>query len=156
MKHFKHAGLWAMLACSLMAAVAPAAHAQDNARFMRNCAEWVAKKGYSVDYIEQRTGERPSGNMAQDWRANLDPKDAMPGDVVFIGVDSIDGKGQRAEVVEAVGRNPDGSIKGFRTSSMNIGKTVEPQCHITENFGKVTVRRVAFERVIRAWRPDKK
>ena len=137
-------------------ATMPAAHAQDNARWMRQCAEWVAKKGYSVDYIEQRTGERPAGNMAQNWRSNLSPKDATPGDVVFIGVDSADGKGQRAEVVEEVSRDADGSIKAFRTSSMNIGKMVQAECNITENFGKVTHRNVAFDRVIRAWRPDKK
>lgn len=148
--------LTAFLCVLSAASVAPAAHAQDNARFMRQCADWVAKKGYSVDYIEQRTGERPSGNMAQNWRSNLDPKDAAPGDVVFVGVDTADGKGQRAEVVEEVTRNADGSIKSFRTSSMNIGKTVEAECHVTENFGKVTTRRVAFDRVVRAWRPDKK
>ncbi len=141
---------------ALLLATAPAVHAQDNARFMRDCAEWVAKKGYSVDYIDQRTGERPAGNLARDWRANLDPKDVQAGDVVFVHVDSVDGKGQRAEVVDEVLRLADGSISGFRTSSMNIGKMVEPQCHVTENFGKVSRRRVGFDRVQGAWRPDKK
>ena len=151
----KHSGLLTALATILLGPT-PDARAQDNARFIKRCGEWVAKKGYSVDYIEQRTGERPSGNMAQNWRSNLDPKDAAPGDVVFIGVDGGDGKGQRAEVVEEVSRDVDGSIKSFRTSSMNIGKSVEAECHVTENFGKVTTRRVAFDRVIRAWRPGTK
>lgn len=148
------AALLGLLACML--AAAPPVHAQDNARFMRDCAEWVAKKGYSVDYIEQRTGQRPAGNMAQNWRANLEPQDVQAGDVVFVHVESADGKGQRAEVVDEVLRLADGSISGFRTSSMNIGKMVLPQCHVTENFGKVSRRRVAFDRVERAWRPDKK
>ncbi len=153
--YLKRLGLLATLAAAMLVP-APATHAQDNARFMKRCGEWVAKKGYSVDYIEQRTGERPSGNMAQNWRSNLDPKDAAPGDVVFIGVDGGDGKGQRAEVVEEVSRDADGRIKSFRTSSMNIGKSVEAECHVTENFGKVTTRRVAFDRVIRAWHPGTK
>lgn len=130
----------------------PAA-AQDNSKWMRDCAQWVDKKGYSVDYIEQRTGVRPRGNMAQNWIANLEPKDAQPGDVVFLRVG--DQSGQRAEVVDEVLRHADGSLRGFRTSSMNIGKTVEAACHITENFGKVVRRTVEFDRVIRAWRPGK-
>jgi hypothetical protein len=32
---------------------------------------------------------------------------------------------------------------------------VEPVCNITENFGQVVRRTVEFERVIRAWRPEK-
>lgn len=153
--HLKRPGLLAALTAAMLVP-APATHAQDNARFMKLCAKWVAKKGYSVDYIEQRTGERPAGNMVENWRSNLDPKDAAPGDVVFIGVGSADGKGQRAEVVEEVSRHADGGIKDLRTSSMNLGKLVEAECHVTENFGQVTYRNVAFERVVRAWRPDKK
>jgi hypothetical protein len=137
--------------CLALGAV-PAA-AQDNARWMRHCGAWVAKKGYSVDYIEQRTGQRPTGNMAQNWRSNLAPKDVQPGDVVFMRVG--DGAGQRAEVVDEVLKNDDGTIRAFRTSSMNVGKMVEPVCNITESFGQVVRRTVEFERVIRAWRPEK-
>lgn len=122
--------------------------------FVNRCAEWVAKKGYSVDCIEQRTGQRPRGNMAADWRANLEPKDIKPGDVVFIGSGDSQGQGQRAEVVEEVLRGADGAITQVKTSSMNIGKMVEPSCQITENFGKVTTRTVKFEAVLRAWRPS--
>jgi hypothetical protein len=126
---------------------------QGGARFMRDCGAWVEKKGYSVDYIEQRTGERPAGNMAQNWRSNLEPKDVQPGDVVFMYVG--DTGGQRAEVVDEVVRGADGTIQSFRTSSMNVGKMVEPVCNITENFGKVVQRSVEFDRVIRAWRPKR-
>jgi hypothetical protein len=128
----------------------------DNAKWARDCAEWIDKKGYSVDYIEQRTGQRPTGTMARDWRPNLEPKDAGPDDVVFLRVESADHQGQRVEVVDEVVKSADGSVRAFRTSSMNIGKLVEPKCHITENFGKVRKRTVAFDRVIGAWRPERK
>lgn len=136
--------------------LAAAAVRADNAKWMRDCAEWLDKKGYSVDYIEQRTGQKPSGTMARDWRPNLDPKDAGPDDVVFLRVESADNQGQRAEVIDEVVKAADGSVRAFRTSSMNIGKMVEPKCHITENFGKVRKRTVAFDRVIGAWRPERK
>jgi hypothetical protein len=136
----------------LVFAAAGAAQAQGSAKFMRECASWVAKKGYSVDYIEQRVGTRPAGTTAADWIANLDPKDVQPNDVVFLRVDSATAKSQRAEVVDEVLRNKDGSIRALRTSSMNSGAMVEPACHVTENFGQVTTHRVAFDRVVRAWR----
>lgn len=136
------------------AGAAPDATAQGSARFMRECGQWVEKKGYSVDYLEQRTGVRPSGNMAGDMRSNLDIKDVQPGDVVFLATN--DTGGQRAEVVDEVIRGADGTIEALKTSSMNIGKMVEPACNITENFGKVVQRRVAFDRVQRAWRPEKR
>jgi len=136
--------------------LAAQAQAADNSKWMRDCAEWIQKKGYSVDYIEQRTGQRPEGTMARHWQPNLDPKDASPNDVVFLRVDSADGQGQRVEVVDEVVKGADGTIRAFRTSSMNIGKTVEPKCHVTENFGKVRTRTVAFDRVTGAWRPARK
>jgi hypothetical protein len=68
------------------------AWAQASSGFVNRCAEWIAKKGYSVDYIEQRTGQRPRGNMAADWRANLEPANLKPGDVVFL---SSGNSGQR-------------------------------------------------------------
>ena len=132
--------------------LAGAAHAQGSAKFLRECAEWVAKKGYSVDYVEQRTGSRPAGSTAADWIANLDPKDVQPNDVVFLHIDSATAKSQRAEVVDEVLRNKDGSIRALRTSSMNSGAMVEPACHVTERFGQVTTHRIAFDRVVRAWR----
>jgi hypothetical protein len=139
---------------TIMVGWVPDATAQGSARFMRECGQWVEKKGYSVDYLEQRTGVRPSGNMAGDMRSNLDTKDVQPGDVVFLATN--DAGGQRAEVVDEVIRGADGNIEALKTSSMNIGKMVEPGCNITENFGKVVQRRVAFDRVQRAWRPEKR
>ena len=143
------------LAFALLAA-SPALLAQGSERFRRDCAEWIAKKGYSSDYIEERLGAKPAGDTARDWRPNLDAKDAQPNDIVFIAVESSDGRGRRAEVVDEVERAADGSISGFRTSSMNIGKVVDARCAITENFGQVSRRRVAFDRVVGAWRPAPK
>jgi hypothetical protein len=141
---------------ALLALACLPALAADTAKWTRDCAEWIDRKGYSVDYIEQRTGQRPAGTMARDWRPNLEPKDAAPDDVVFLRVDSADGQGQRVEVVDEVVKAADGSIRAFKTSSMNIGKLVEPKCHVTENFGKVRKRTVAFDRVLGAWRPERK
>jgi hypothetical protein len=138
----------ALACCSTLPA---RAQAQDNARWMRECHEWIEKKGYSVDYIEQRTGERPMGNMAQNWIGTLDPKQAQVGDIVFLRIDGPGGNSaQRAEVVEAVLRHEDGSVRAFRTSSMNHGKLIEPHCQITENFGKVTRHVVPVDQVLRA------
>lgn len=134
--------------------IAPTLHAQGDPRFAARCNTWIEKKGYSTDYIEQRVGQRPSGNQVADWVSNLEPKDAKAGDVVFIS--SGTERGQRAEVVEEVLTNADGSIRAFRTSSMNIGKMVEPRCNITENFGKVVERTIPFGHVLRAWRADRK
>jgi len=129
--------------------------AVEGAKWMRDCSQWIEKKGYSVDYIEQRVGVRPNANMARDWVHNLAPRDAGPNDVVFLRVDSTDNKAQRVEVVDEVIRAADGSITAFKTSSMNTGKMVEPYCRVTENFGKVRRRTVAFDQVIGAWRPAK-
>jgi hypothetical protein len=131
------------------------ASAADGNKFMRDCGEWVDKKGYSVDYVEQRTGVRPNANMARDWVPNLEPKDVARDDVVFLRVGSADGRAQRVEVVDEVLRNADGTIRAVKTSSMNIGKMVEPKCHVTENFGKVRRRTVDFEQVTGAWRATK-
>jgi len=130
-------------------------HAADGNKWMRDCTEWVEKKGYSVDYVEQRTGVRPNANMARDWVPNLDPKDVQRDDVVFLRIEAADPHAQRVEVVDEVLHADDGTIRAFKTSSMNIGKMVEPKCHVTENFGKVRRRTVTFERVIGAWRPTK-
>jgi hypothetical protein len=133
----------------------PLAGAADGNKWMRDCAGWVDKKGYSVDYIEQRLGVRPNANMARDWTYNLDPKDAQRDDVVFLRVEAADARAQRVEVVDEVIRAADGSVRAFKTSSMNTGKMVEPRCHITDNFGKVRRRTVSFEQVVGAWRAAK-
>jgi len=143
------------VAAALAACAVGGAAAAEGSKWMRDCSEWIEKKGYSVDYVEQRTGVRPNGNMARDWVYNLAPKDAGPNDVVFLRVESTDNKAQRVEVVDEVIRAADGSITAFKTSSMNIGKMVEPACRITENFGKVRRRTVAFDQVIGAWRAPK-
>ena len=127
------------------------AWAQASSGFVNRCAEWIAKKGHSADYIEQRTGQRPRGNVAADWRANLEPANVKPGDVVSL---SSSNSGQRAEVVDEVLRAAAGALAELKTSSMNNGKMLEPSCQITVNFGKVTQRVVTFAAVMHAWRPD--
>jgi len=143
-----------ILAAALGFAAAAQAQGQDTPKFDRECAEWIAKKGYSPDYIEQRTGERQTG-MARNWRPNIELEELAPGDVVLQGVDTPDGRGQRVAMVEEVLKRKDGSIRAVRVSEMNLGKLVEPRCHVTENFGKVTMRTIALDRLRSAWRPGK-
>jgi hypothetical protein len=140
------------VAVAALSGLSGPAWSQASSEFVNRCAEWVAKKGYSIDYIEQRTKQRPRGNMAQDWRANLDPREVRAGDVVFVS--SGTGSGQRAEAVDEVLRDGAGAITELKVSSMNFGRMVEPSCQITENFGKVTQRTIRFDTVLRAWRPD--
>jgi len=134
--------------------ILPTAQAQESGRFERDCREWIDRRGYSPDYIEQRTGLRQAG-MGRNWRPNTELKDLAAGDVVLQGIDSTDGRGQRVAIVEAVLRHPDGSIRAVRVSEMNLGKMVEPRCHVTENFGKVTTRTIPVDRLRSAWRPEK-
>ena len=57
-------------------------HAQ-SASFIRDCQKWIDKKGYSTDYIEQKTGKRQSG-LASSWRGNVRVQGIQPGDVVLV------------------------------------------------------------------------
>jgi hypothetical protein len=144
-----------VLGALLLAATAlPAVQAQPTPKFDRDCADWIAKKGYSSDYIEQRTGERQAGR-ARQWRSNITLDELAPGDAVLQGVDSADGRGQRVAIVDSVLRHEDGSIRAVQVSEMNFGKLVDARCHVTENFGKVTSRTIAIDRLRSAWRPGK-
>ena len=66
---------------SLLAA--PAYTQSDN--FIKECRQWIDKKGYSTDYIEEKLGKRQAG-MASSWRGNVAVADVQAGDVVF-GID---------------------------------------------------------------------
>ena len=57
-------------------------HAQSPA-FIKACQNWIDKKGYSTDYIEQKTGTRQPG-LASEWRGNVQVEDLQPGDVILI------------------------------------------------------------------------
>jgi len=120
----------------------------------KDCSEWVAKKGYSVDYIQLKTGKRQRG-LAETWRGNVEPKDVQPGDVVLT---PIRDKGRRlhASYVEEVRRGDDGSAVAVVATDWNrLGKYVDEACLVTDHFGRdAPLRTIAIESVVRVWRPS--
>jgi len=120
----------------------------------KDCSEWVAKKGYSVDYIQLKTGKRQRG-MADTWRGNVEPKDVQPGDVVMT---PIRDKGRRVHTsyVEDVRRNADGSAVAVVVTDWNrLGKYVDEACLVTDHFGRDSPpRTIGIESVVRVWRPS--
>ena len=128
---------------------APAAQGQA----ARDCASWAEKKGYSVDYIQLKTGKRQRG-MADAWRGNVEPKDVQPGDVVMT---PIRDKGRRlhASYVEEVRRDADGKAVAALVTEWNLGKYVDEPCLVTDHFGRDSGRRpVPIEALVRVWRPS--
>jgi hypothetical protein len=131
-------------------AVPAAAHAQ-SASFLRDCREWIDKKGYSTDYIEQKTGKRQPG-MASGWTGNVATGDVRAGDVALIRIRGTDA--QHAAYVEEVRKSTDGTTS-LRLSEWNWGPMTNQRCLVTENFGKLASGRwVALEAVAQVWRPS--
>ncbi len=119
--------------------------------FTRACQKWIDQKGYSTDYIEQKTGKRQPG-LASEWRGNVAAQDAQPGDVLLIRI-SADGA-QHAALVEQVRKNSDGTVNQMRVSEWNWGEMTDQRCFITENFGKLAPARwVNAASVAYVWRP---
>ena len=128
------------------------AWSQNSGRVEAECKEWVDKKGYSVDYIELRTGKRQEG-MAREWRGNVELGEVQPGDVVMEWLKA--GNGQRAEFVEEIKRDAAGKPTAVRVSEWNLGKMVNERCHVTEDFGRLSKPRwIAMDLVLRVWRPS--
>lgn len=127
------------------------AHAQSPG-FMRDCQSWIEKKGYSVDYIEQKLGKRQPG-FATMWRGNVPLKDVQPGDVLLIHFSAPGAL--HAALVEEVRRLADGTVEGIRVSEWNWGRMVDRRCFVTENFGRPAPPRwVDPEAVEAVWRPS--
>ena len=141
----------ASLACALAAASASSAQGTGS---QRDCSEWVAKKGYSVDYIQMKTGKRQRG-MADTWRGNVEAKDVQPGDVVMTPITE---KGRRLHTsyVAEVRRNADGSAAAVVVTDWNrLGKYVDEPCLVTDHFGRESPpRTIGIESVVRVWRPS--
>lgn len=120
----------------------------------KDCSEWIAKKGYSVDYIQLRTGKRQRG-MADTWRGNVEPKDVQPGDVVMT---PIRDKGRRLHTsyVEEVRRNDSGAAVAVVVTDWNrLGKYTDEACLVTDHFGRDSgPRTLGIELVVRVWRPS--
>src|SRR5437870_6482026 len=93
----------------------PLAHAQ-SPNFIKDCQHWIDKKGYSTDYIEQKTGKRQPG-LASEWRGNVSVQDVQPGEVVLIRLRAPEA--MHAALVDEIRRNADGTISGIRISEWN-------------------------------------
>ena len=126
-------------------------HAQ-SAGFIRDCQNWIDKKGYSTDYIEQKTGKRQPG-LAGAWRGNIPVQDVQPGDVVLLPL-RVPGA-MHAALVEEVRRNPGKAVSGIRVSEWNWGQVTDRRCLITENFGRLAPPRwIDPNAVAHVWRPS--
>src|ERR1700752_4828424 len=61
--------------------VSPVAARAQSASFLADCKRYIDQKGYSTDYIEEKTGKRQPG-LAAAWRGNVAVREVQPGDVV--------------------------------------------------------------------------
>jgi hypothetical protein len=126
-----------------------AVHAQSPA-FLRDCRNWIDKKGYSTDYIEQKTGKRQPG-LASDWRGNLPVPDVAPGDVILIRL-RVPGA-MHAALVDEVRTNADGTVNSVRVSEWNWGPLTDQRCLVTENFGRLSpIRWIPLDAIAYVWR----
>ena len=138
------------LVALVIAGLSSAAHAQ-SATFLRDCREWIDKKGYSTDYIEQKTGKRQPG-MASAWRGNVPTGDVQAGDVALIRIRGTDA--QHAAFVEEVRKSDHGAVS-LRLSEWNWGPATDQRCLVTDNFGKSAPGRwVTLDAVAQVWRPS--
>ena len=81
--HEIRAAACATLLVALTAMPTPAL--AQNEPFAVRCKQWIEKKGYSLDYIEQRTGKRQPG-QPPSWKGNVKPEAVQVGDVVISSV----------------------------------------------------------------------
>lgn len=127
----------------------------DPAQWRERCRSWIERKGYPVDYIEQKTGKRQVG-MAVNWKGNVKPEDVRAGDVVIRSETTGDGRTiQVAGYVDEVEPATGGSGVFLGLSAMGIGgKYVDEDCFVTNTFGQVIKLRVPLTRVLRVWRPS--
>jgi len=123
-----------------------------SASFIADCQRWIAQKGYSTDYIEQKTGKRQAG-LAGSWRGNVPVGNVEPGDVVLIRLGAPGA--MHSALVEELRRNPGGAVSAVRVSEWNWGKTTDRRCLVTENFGRLGPGRwVEVDTIAHVWRPS--
>jgi hypothetical protein len=129
-----------------------AAAAPQTASFIKDCQPWIDKKGYSTDYIEQKTGKKQPG-LAGSWRGNVPVQQVQARDVVLIALRRPGA--QHAALVEEVRRNADGTVNAIRLSEWNWGRMTHERCLVTENFGRLADERwVEASAVAQVWRPS--
>jgi hypothetical protein len=138
------------LACCFATAGAAAQPASD---FQRECGDWLSKKGYSADYIEQKTGKRQPG-FPKNWRGNVEARDVQPGDVVISHL-KRKGDAMRVAYVEDVRRNADGSAGSVIVTEWNWGKYTNEPCFVTDHFGRLSESTpIMVDTIAKVWRPS--
>jgi hypothetical protein len=125
--------------------------------WLERCKRWIERKGYPVDYIEQKVGKRQPG-FAPSWKGNVKPDEARAGDVAIISWHTRDGlSGVRAAYIEEVEPPVSGSGAFLKVSGFmqGMGRAwVDQECLVGEHFGRVVHTRVPLSEVVRVWRPD--
>lgn len=126
-----------------------AAHAQNDFRFDQRCADWIAKHGYSRDYIEQKIGQRPPPRSR--WRDNIKPDELQAGDVVVLNL----WPGHVA-LIEEIERDAGGKPLRLTVASFNYGRGqrwIDEDCEVSGKFGVVTRQVVTMGETSGYWRP---
>lgn len=123
--------------------------AQTESERAARCADWIAKKGYSRDYIEQRLGTRPPSRNR--WHDNIRPDELQIGDVVAVTL----WPGHVA-LVEEIVRDHEGKPQRMRVSSFNYGHGqgwIDRSCDVTVKFGVETSHWISLADAVGYWRP---
>ena len=122
--------------------------------FAVRCKQWIDKKGYSLDYFEQRTGKRQEG-QPPTWKGNVKPEAVQVGDVVIAQV-AGDVAAQRVAYVEEVSAGTDGLAYAVFVTEWNQGRQMlDRDCLVTNLFGQTGSKlRVPLNTVLRVWRPS--
>ena len=137
------------LVAALVAFAPCEARAQGAGDFTSRCASWIAKKGYSRDYIAQRTGTYPP--LRTRWHDNIRAEELRPGDVV---VETI-WPGHVA-IVESVERDAAGKPVRLEVTSFNHGDGrgwIDRDCEVTKTFGVATNHWITMAETDGYWRP---
>lgn len=128
----------------------------DSPEWRERCKQWIERKGYPVDHIEQKTGKRQPG-MAVSWKGNVPPERVQVGDVVIRTTTLESGRTiQVAGYVEAVEPASAGSETFVTLSAMGVGgkRAVDADCYVTDTFGQLIQMRTPISAVVRVWRPS--
>ena len=138
-----------LLAGTLLLGRSPQVFAQKEADFSTRCASWIAKKGYSRDYIFKRTGSLPPARAK--WIDNIRPDELQIGDVVMTKL----WPGHLGLIDEIV-RDAAGAIDRMRVSSFNYSAGqgwIDRSCNVTVKFGIEVNTWVAITETTGYWRP---
>ncbi len=122
--------------------------------WLKRCQEWIGKKGYPVDYIEQKTGRRQEG-FASAWKGNVLAQELRAGDVAILSLPNPDGRTvMGAAYVEAIEPAANGSeaFVVFSAMGLMVKQWIDQECFVGDTFGRVVHSRVPVSRVVRGWR----